>query len=363
MAEQTVDEVGFVHVGEQKMTEDLRTEIQIHKEKHSALLGDIAKLEQKKWESESLSQKMQEKGDQVENELLENERQLLEKELKFKEKVKEISDVNRQLKEQAQDIRENIDYFEQATSKLEDICTSGMERKMVFKGKISNNSPTNGLNVKHRIRYPVSSGTALITFEEPSVAAEVAAQQHHRVKIADCWIHVKADLVELLVLDALSMDMNVSPQKILVSNLPPSVPVDTLLDKLELFFGKAKNGGSEVDSAEYLPESKSAIITFQIEGVAPRLVERKYFDVHFGKLTHKVQVSPSLNGNLTEHQMKNLMCNRTVLITGIPDIMDADDLRDHLEIHFQKSGEVQALLYCTEGQHCVALFEDDNDNQ
>lgn len=63
--------------------------------------------------------------------------------------------------------------------------------------------------------------------------------------------------------------------------------------------------------------------------------------------------------------MKKLECNRTVLITGIPDIQNADDMRDLLEIHFQKpsngGGEVQELVYCSDGQHIIALFEDDED--
>lgn len=63
--------------------------------------------------------------------------------------------------------------------------------------------------------------------------------------------------------------------------------------------------------------------------------------------------------------MRKLKCNRTVLITGIPDITDKDTLRDLLEIHFQKpsngGGEVQELTYCPEGQYTVALFEDDEE--
>ncbi|XP_063816154.1 interferon-induced 35 kDa protein isoform X2 [Pseudophryne corroboree] len=358
MADQTVEEGEFVHVGDQKVTEeDLRREIQKYKEQHSALIDDIAKLEQKKWETESLTQKVQDRGNSAESTLLENEKQLHEKELKFQESVRNISLENQKLKEQAEDIKERIVYFEQETKKLEDICASGMERKVVFKGKISDNR--NGLSVKHRIRYPVNSGTALITFDEPSVAAEVIAQKHHKIKIEGCWIHAKAEPVVLLVLDSLSMDMNVSTRKILVSNLPTSMQEENLLDKLELFFSKAKNGGGEVDGRGFIPEFKSAILSFLNEGVAPRLVEKKHFAVPFGNFTHNVQVSPSLNGNLTNHQMKHLVCNRTVLLTSIPDIMDSDDLQDLLALHFQKSGEVQALLYCAEGQNHVALFEDD----
>lgn len=65
-------------------------------------------------------------------------------------------------------------------------------------------------------------------------------------------------------------------------------------------------------------------------------------------------------------QMKKLQCDRTVLITGIPDIKDEETLRDLLEIHFQLDtnggGEVQKLFYCPEGKNTIVLFENDEDD-
>lgn len=56
------------------------------------------------------------------------------------------------------------------------------------------------------------------------------------------------------------------------------------------------------------------------------------------------------------------MCRRTVLLTGIPDVMERDSLQDMLEIHFQKNsnggGEIEAFLYNPLGEHTGALFED-----
>lgn len=61
-------------------------------------------------------------------------------------------------------------------------------------------------------------------------------------------------------------------------------------------------------------------------------------------------------------QTKMSVCPRTVLLTGIPDVMEQDTLQDVLEIHFQKTanggGEVEAFLYNPEGQQTSALFED-----
>lgn len=55
---------------------------------------------------------------------------------------------------------------------------------------------------------------------------------------------------------------------------------------------------------------------------------------------------------------------RTVLLTGIPDIMDKDNLQDNLEIHFQKTanggGEVEGILYNPLGHTTLALFDEDS---
>lgn len=55
------------------------------------------------------------------------------------------------------------------------------------------------------------------------------------------------------------------------------------------------------------------------------------------------------------------VCPRTVLLTGIPDVMDQENLQDMLEIHFQKSsnggGEIEAILYNPPGQEVSSLFK------
>lgn len=55
------------------------------------------------------------------------------------------------------------------------------------------------------------------------------------------------------------------------------------------------------------------------------------------------------------------VCPRTVLLSGIPDIMEQETLQDLLEIHFQKSinggGEILAILYNPLGQQASAVFD------
>lgn len=62
-------------------------------------------------------------------------------------------------------------------------------------------------------------------------------------------------------------------------------------------------------------------------------------------------------------QFQPSRCPRTVLLSGIPDVLGEEPMRDALEIHFQKAsrggGEVDALAYVPLGQHGVAVFTED----
>lgn len=60
-------------------------------------------------------------------------------------------------------------------------------------------------------------------------------------------------------------------------------------------------------------------------------------------------------------QLRPLVCPRTVLLSGIPDVLDEELMCEALEIHFQKpskgGGEVEALAYVPPGQCAAAVFE------
>ncbi|KAK2833037.1 hypothetical protein Q5P01_016926 [Channa striata] len=64
---------------------------------------------------------------------------------------------------------------------------------------------------------------------------------------------------------------------------------------------------------------------------------------------------------ITNLETKMSTSSRTLLLTGIPDVMEPDILQDLLEIHFQKNsnggGEIEAFLYCPLGEQTSAVFE------
>ncbi|KAM5135087.1 interferon-induced 35 kDa protein [Mantella aurantiaca] len=358
---------GSTHLGEGQnliSIEKVQVEIKMYEEKLSSLLCEIKSLETEKESSEQLAEQLQDSVDTQKVKIRDYEEELAKNEKNHKKKVGKLVEENEKLEAHNQVLKEKIQYFETESENLKKICSSEMVKNMVFKGNVSHNMSS--LSVKHQIKYPVNGGSALITFQKPSVAAEIISAEKHKVKVEECWIHVKSEAVELSVLEALNVAMNLSPAKILVYKLPSDLTEEVIMDKLELFFGKSKNGGGEVEKREFLADCRSAILTFMDINVASRLVEKKCFHVPFGDSKNKVYVAPALEGNLQDYKMRKLECNRTVLITGIPDITEKDTLRDLLEIHFQKpsngGGEVQELMYCAQGEHTVALFEDDEDN-
>ncbi|XP_054080321.1 interferon-induced 35 kDa protein isoform X1 [Rissa tridactyla] len=247
------------------------------------------------------------------------------------------------------------------------------EKKMVFKGLVTNKEDMNKLMLAPLIRYPLPGGSALITFEKAKVAQRIIAAKEHVVELSygeeleehdRCRVRVQAAPVELLLPSALEMRLKRSSRSILVSDLPSlGISDESLLDKLELFFSKTKNGGGEVESREFLDDPGQVVLTFAQDGVAEPLIARGRIQVLIGKGKYELKISPCMNGDITNLQLQPCCCPRTVLLSGIPPVLGQESMRDTLEIHFQKAsrggGEVDALAYVPAGWWGVAVFTED----
>ncbi|XP_075379328.1 interferon-induced 35 kDa protein [Mycteria americana] len=247
------------------------------------------------------------------------------------------------------------------------------EKKMVFKGLVANKEDMNKLMLTPLIHYPLLGGSALITFEKAEVAQRIIEVKEHMVELSygeeleeleRCRVRVQAAPVDVLLPSALEIRLTRSSRSILVSDLPSlGIPEESLLDKLELFFSKTKNGGGEVESREFLDSSGQVVLTFVQDGVAEPLIERGRIQVLIGKGKYELKISPCMSGDITNLQLQPSRCPRTVLLSGIPDVLGEEPMRDTLEIHFQKAsrggGEVDALAYVPAGRHGVAVFMED----
>ncbi|NWY70508.1 IN35 protein, partial [Erithacus rubecula] len=257
---------------------------------------------------------------------------------------------------------------------LHKMLSSLPEKKVIFKGLTVNKEDMNKLMLTPLIRYPLPGGSALITFEEAKVAQRIIEMREHMVELScgeleeleQCRVRVQAVPMEILLPSALEVRLTPSRRSILLSALPSlDISREALLDKLELFFSKTKNGGSEVESREFLQDSDQVVLTFVQDGVAEPLIEKGHAQVPIGKGEYKVRISPCMNGDISNLQLQPSRCPRTVLLLGIPDVLDEESMRDALEIHFQKGsrggGEVDALAYVPKGRTGVAVFLEDTD--
>ncbi|XP_061873161.1 interferon-induced 35 kDa protein [Colius striatus] len=247
------------------------------------------------------------------------------------------------------------------------------EKKMVFKSLVSNKEDMNKLILTPLIRYPLPGGSALITFEKAEVAQRIIEMKEHVVELScgdeleeldRCRVRMQAAPVDILLPSAVEIGLSQSNRSILVSDLPNlGIPEESLLDKLELFFSKTKNGGGEVDRTEFLDDSGQVMLTFAQEEVAELLISRGHIQMQIGKTSYNLKISPCISGNITDLQLQPSRCPRTVLLSGIPDVLPEEAMRDTLEIHFQRpsrgGGEVDALAYVPAGRDGVAVFAED----
>ncbi|XP_031822203.1 interferon-induced 35 kDa protein isoform X2 [Sarcophilus harrisii] len=232
---------------------------------------------------------------------------------------------------------------------------------MVFRGRKKEKKEVPETLISNlRIHYPLPGSSALVSFEDAGVANGLLRQREHRVPLEKCRLPVRLQPVELPVPTAIKVLTWLCREKVLIIGLPPALQLgeEQLLDKLELFFSKPSNGGGEVKTRELLPGA--AVLSFADDPVAQRLTSICHFSVPLGPHLVPLRVFPYVNGKIQEIEIKCCPAPHSVLVRDIPDILDAEELLDVLEIHFQKpsqgGGEVEALVCVAPGTQKLALF-------
>ncbi|MCJ8738995.1 hypothetical protein PDJAM_G00041990 [Pangasius djambal] len=260
-----------------------------------------------------------------------------------------------------------MDETHQSLKQQTEVSAAVPEKKVVFNGETAEGANALSFDVKPHVVYPMEGGTAFITFEEEEVAEKILALKEHEVQLGECSITVRAEPVQFLIPASVEMDTQVCPRRILVSNLPKKDSVERILDKLEIHFSKTRNGGGEVEDIVMLEDSGNVVITFLDSNIASGLTDKPMHEIELDRGKRcKVKVTPFLNGEITLLKTCNTTCSKTVLLTGIPTVMEKDNLQDLLEIHFQKSansgGEVDAIVYNPVGERTLAVFQEDTAN-
>ncbi|XP_025927092.1 interferon-induced 35 kDa protein isoform X1 [Apteryx rowi] len=352
--------------------ERVRQEIERYKELCSALEQDCVELQTAKEAAEQRTRELWKEGEYFHKHL---EQQMSVSRVcvaSCQETIHLAKEERSRLRQEKQMLEKRLEQVKRR-GLAEDLATllpSLPERKMVFKGQVTDKEDVSTLTLTPLIHYPLPGGSALITFEKPEVAQRIMELKEHVVELSHgeeldkCRVQVRAEPVELLLPSALEISLSRSCRRILVSGLPSlGIPEETLLDKLELFFSKTKNGGGEVETLEFLDDTSQVMLSFVQDGVAEQLIARGCVQFPIRKAKYEIKISPYVSGDITSLQLRPSRCARTVLLSGIPDVLDEELTRDALEIHFQKSsrggGEVDALSYVPEGRQAVAVFRED----
>ncbi|XP_004609035.2 interferon-induced 35 kDa protein [Sorex araneus] len=211
-----------------------------------------------------------------------------------------------------------------------------------------------------RICYPLSGGSALVTFDDPMVAERILQRREHQIDLEECHLRVQVEPLELPLVTSIEVSSKMNSQRVLVSGFPAGLKLseEELLDKLEIFFGKSKNGGGDVEARELLPGG--VMLEFSEEEVAQRLCRMGRFTVPLGTQEVALRISPYMSGKVEKAEIQSQLADKSVLVLNIPDVLDGAELHDILEVHFQKptrgGGEVEALAVVPSGQQGLAVF-------
>ncbi|KAJ8415037.1 hypothetical protein AAFF_G00007350 [Aldrovandia affinis] len=210
--------------------------------------------------------------------------------------------------------------------------------------------------------FHLKGGQALITFEEQKVAENILKLRKCDVVFANSKMDVKPSRVTLQPSVKFEIHISVSKRKIRYSDVPPCLPEERMRDRLEIGFSKPSQGGGEVEEVVYNTDTGTGEITFLNTGVAELLALKKRYTVDIGRKVD-VGVRPYFEYKLKTFQTYCGVSSRTVLLGGIQDVLDEEDLQDHLEIHFQKpsnhGGEVESIRYISNACGAEAYFNED----
>ncbi|XP_035470825.2 interferon-induced protein 35 isoform X1 [Scophthalmus maximus] len=344
--------------------EEIQALIANYKKICSQLSVDQTELASVTKDNQEMTQKCRQRSVKLAQSLDEEQRSNKERIENEKATVSSLSLEEIQLMEEIQKVEVALKQEEGENEQLRqeaDVFTTVPEKKVVFTGDTGNAGDARKFEMNSRVVYPMEGGTALITFEDEAAANRILTMKTHQVALeGDCHITVEARPVRLMLPSLVEIASEVCPQRMLISDLP-EMDTETLLNKLDIHFHRRINGGGEVEGCEFLPDSGTVVLTFVDDNIAQGLTETEFHEVQLKNKKHTVRVTPFLNGKITNLKTKWSACPRTLLLAGIPEVMEQETLQDLLEIHFQKNsnggGEIEAVLYNPPGRRASALFE------
>ncbi|XP_038150058.1 N-myc-interactor [Cyprinodon tularosa] len=300
----------------------------------------------------------------------------------FKQQLDMVQDEIKKLSKCKQDILEKLkrskaelEAQQAETSKLKQrfkICAQIPKTDVKFLARVpegeeedrddSGQSIREVFTISQRGAVLLRGGQALITFEEEKVAHQILRLANCRVSCEKATLDVKPKGISLDTAVKFEVKLDVSRKELKVFDIPPAMSEDRVKDRLEISFSKPSRGGGEVESVDYDVNTRTGTIVFLKPGVAGKLAMKGMYKINL-KSEVKVEVGPAYEYKLEKFQTSCCSSKRTILLEGIEDVEDEEDLQDHLEIHFQKpnnsGGEIESIKYISKGKTLQAFFCED----
>uniref|UniRef100_UPI0037E7B00C N-myc-interactor n=1 Tax=Semicossyphus pulcher TaxID=241346 RepID=UPI0037E7B00C len=262
---------------------------------------------------------------------------------KLEAKKAESARLKQKFKIYAQIPDSEIEFIDQSDEQVEDNC-----------------QPIRGeFVISQRASAPLRGGQALITFEEEKVASQILKMANCSVSCDRVTLNVKPNRISLDPAAKFEVLLQVSRKQLSVYNVPSSLPEERMKDRLEISFSRPSRGGGEVEEVQYDQNTETAQITFLHPGVAHSLALRREYRVGLDSEAN-VQVGHVYKYELRKFQTFCGSARRTIVLDGIEEVLDPEDLQDYLEIYFQKpsnyGGEIDSFLYAPRGRSDLQVF-------
>ncbi|XP_073329989.1 N-myc-interactor-like [Pagrus major] len=117
-------------------------------------------------------------------------------------------------------------------------------------------------SISQRPTVLLQGGQALITFEEERVASQLLKIPKCSVTCDNSFLDTKPKIITMDPAVKFEVYLDVSRKKLNVSNVPSTMSLERMADRLEMSFSKPSRGGGEVDSVEYDENTGTGQITF-----------------------------------------------------------------------------------------------------
>ncbi|XP_028824728.1 N-myc-interactor-like isoform X2 [Denticeps clupeoides] len=295
---------------------------------------------------------------------------------KYSKMLKDMQEQTEGLQKENKDLTVKLEVFqEKMRTKTEE--TASLKQRFKIKAEIpekrvkftgpedhgdSSEETTGIFTITQRPSFLLQGGEALITFEEEKVADQILRLAKCQVTCDKNKMSVKPLCLTLEPSVKFEVHLSVSKRMVQFWNAPPVLPEERMKDRLEMSFSRPSRGGGEVEKVWYDKNAGSGRILFLSSGVAENLVLKRKFGVDANR-EMMVDVAPLYQYKLRKFQTYCGAPRRTVLLRGVEDVMEEEDLQDHLEIHFQKpsnyGGEVESIRYVSTGKELLAFFSED----